>query len=62
MTIQELYNFGKEHGVLNYDIVIREGNGYYGVFDIVRPGLSPIITSSKEYEGPDLLTDYIVTI
>ena len=62
MTIQELYNFGKEHGVLNYDIAIREGNGYHGVSDIVRPGLSPIITSSKEYESPDLLTDYIVTI
>lgn len=33
MTIQELYNFGKEHGILNYELRVQyrdDGGDYYG--------------------------------
>ena len=60
MTIQELYNFGKEHGILDYDIAIREQNYKYD--NIIRPAYNPVITSKpSEYIG-GMLTEYIITI
>ena len=59
MTIQELYNFGKEYGVLDYDIAIRELN--YNYDNIIRPAYNPVITS-KPSEYANMLTDHIVTI
>ena len=43
MTIQELYNFGKEYGVLDYDIAIRDLN--YNYDNIIRPAYNPVILS-----------------
>ena len=60
MTIQELYNFGKEHGVLDYDIAIRELN--YNYDNIIRPAYNPVITSKTSGYVGSMLTDYIATI
>lgn len=59
MTIQELYNFGKEHGVLDYDIAIREL--HYKYDNIIRPVYNPVITS-RPSEHVYMLTDHVVTI
>jgi len=59
MTIQELYNFGKEHEVLDYDIAIRELNYKYD--NIIRPAYNPVITS-RPSEHIYMLTEHVVTI
>ena len=60
MTIQELYNFGKEHGVLDYDIAIRELNYKYN--NVIRPAYNPVITSRPSGYIGMLLTEHVVTI
>ena len=59
MTIQELYDFGKDHGVLDYDIAIREL--IYTYDNIIRPAYNPVITSNSA-GCSYLLTEHVVTI